>query len=90
MRNASAELKEAMRGAKIAEIQTWMENHVCVPRSRELLSRLPIKVRWVLTIKKETGKAKARLVALGFQDPDLGKIKTAAPTVSRRARAQWI
>ena len=46
-------------------------------------------MRWVLTIKKDTNKAKARLVALGFQDRDLGHVKTASPTASNCARSIW-
>ena len=90
MRNASPELKEAMKEAKYAEVQTWLANEVCTPIARTQLSKPTMKLRWVLTIKKDTGKAKARLVALGFQDADLGQVRTESPTASRRARSLWI
>ena len=43
-----------------------------------------MRMRWVITAKGEGYKA--RLVLLGFQDPRLGLMKTASPTVSRRGR----
>ena len=90
MRNASAELKESMREAKMAEIGTWLENEVCAPIARASLDAPPMRLRWVLTVKKDSGKAKARLVALGFQDADLGNIRTESPTASRRARSLYL
>ena len=30
------------------------------------------------------------MVALGFQDADLGKVKTESPTASRRARSMYL
>ena len=44
-----------------------------------------MRVRWVLT-RKSSGTAKARLVVLGFQQPDLTTVQTAAPTLSRTGR----
>ena len=45
-------------------------------------------MRWVLTWKRADGgtKAKARLVILGFQHPDLTSLDTAAPTLTRAGR----
>ena len=48
-----------------------------------------MKMRWVIT-RKEAGDLKARLVVLGFTDPGLGRIKTASPTCSRRARQAFL
>ena len=79
-----------MEEAKAAEVKTWVENKVCIPIVREKLTREPLKVRWILAIKKDTGKAKAGMVALGFQDADLEKIKTESPTASRRARSMYL
>lgn len=44
-----------------------------------------MQMRWVLTLKSD-GTPKARLVALGFQAPNLTEGATAAPTMSRAAR----
>jgi len=43
------------------------------------------EMRWVFT-RKANGSAKARAVTRGYQAKDLAKLKSAAPTASRRAR----
>ena len=48
-----------------------------------------MRMRWVLVFKaadKGQVKAKARIVILGFSDPDVGLINTKSPTMSRRSR----
>ena len=75
------------------EWQSWLENKVTtivkgkgVPRSRVIGSR------WVLTWKKSSDpddrslSAKARLVLVGFQDPDLGRIATDSPTLRKESK----
>eukprot|EP00969_Alexandrium_andersonii_P210760 9308966-Alexandrium_andersonii.AAC.1 len=54
-------------------------------------------MRWVLTWKPSPEdprgrRAKARIVILGFQHPELEKLKVASPTLSRAGRMltfQW-
>ena len=48
------------------------------------LDRL-LRCRWVLSWKT-SGAAKARMVIVGFTDPDLAEERREAPTVSKRAR----
>ena len=51
-----------------------------------------MRARWVLTWKS-TGKAKARLCVLGFQDPDLTEVSRDSPTLSAASEAlimQWV
>ena len=75
------------------EWQSWLENKVTaivkgrgVPRARVIGSR------WVLTWKKSSdpdGRSvtpKARLVLVGFQDPDLGRIATDSPTLRKESK----
>ena len=49
-----------------------------------------MRMRWVLTFKgtdnPDQVKAKARLVVLGFSDPEVGLLETQSPTMSRRSR----
>ena len=45
-----------------------------------------MRARWVLTWKS-IGKAKARLCALGFQDPDLTEVPRDSPTLSAASEA---
>ena len=80
----------AMAEAKQAEVSQWIQESVC-KRYRGVIpaSRL-MKMRWVLTLKSTsdpgTAKCKARIVLLGFTDPDLESLQTSAPTMSRRSR----
>ena len=51
-----------------------------------------MRARWVLTWKS-SGKAKARLCVLGFQDPDLTEVPRDSPTLSTASEAlimQWV
>ena len=51
-----------------------------------------MRARWVLTWKS-SGKAKARLCVLGFQDPDLTDVSRDSPTLSTASEAlimQWV
>ena len=74
-----------MKKAMWLECNNWFENKVCEPARRSDATGPLMKCRWILTIK-DCGKCKARVVVLGFQDKDLGALKTQAPTCSRRAR----
>ena len=81
------------REAMSKEWQSWLENKVTtivkargIPRSRIIGSR------WVLTWKKSADPddpkvtPKARLVLVGYQDPDLGKIATDSPTLRKESK----
>ena len=51
-----------------------------------------MRARWVLTWKS-TGKAKARLCVLGFQDPGLTEVHRDSPTLSAASEVlimQWV
>ena len=92
-RKLGPEDREKFRGAMKKEWQSWLENKVTtiakgkgVPKSRIIGSR------WVLTWKKSsdpddrTLSAKARLVLVGFQDPDLGRIAIDSPTLRKESK----
>ena len=85
------EQKKAMAEAKQLEVSQWVQQKVCerfkgvTPRNRLM------RTRWVLVFKAVDGdetkvKCKARIVLLGYTDPDLCDLETAAPTLSRRSR----
>eukprot|EP00435_Cladocopium_sp_Y103_P032784 s889_g8.t1 len=42
-------------------------------------------MRWVL-VYKSSGAPKARMVIVGFEDPDLLELRTSSPTMTRRTR----
>eukprot|EP00435_Cladocopium_sp_Y103_P026888 s2772_g6.t1 len=83
--------RAAMAEAKQLEVSQWVQQKVCerfkgvIPQSRLM------RTRWVLVFKAVDDdvskvKCKARIVLLGYTDPDLGNLETAAPTLSRRSR----
>ena len=84
LRKATPEVKAKVGEAKMTEVNNWLQNEVCIAAKR-VYGDKPMKMRWHL-ILKEGVKAKARLIILGFQDPRLGKLNKAAPTVSTRGR----
>ncbi|CAK0872026.1 unnamed protein product [Prorocentrum cordatum] len=88
---------EKFRKAKTKEAQEWIKemvleglpSHVTAPSDRLM------RLRWALTWKidpVEPGgrRAKARLVILGFQDPDLTTEESHAPTATRTARQVFL
>ena len=70
--------------AQRTELQSWMDKAIYIPV--EYTGQELITTTWVYTLKtfvSGTQKAKARLVARGFQDPMLADVDGYAPTVAR-------
>ena len=84
------EQRRAMAEAKQVEIKEWVTSKVCKAALGDVDPARVMKMRWVLVFKgtddPNTVKAKARLVVLGFSDPDVGLLNTKSPTMSRRSR----
>ena len=59
--------------AKTEELDAWRKFVAYEPRKNGSVSRQIAQARWVLTWKMMDGQksAKARVVAKGYQDPDL-------------------
>ena len=81
--------------AKDAELTCWIQTSALKPVLRKYLNPEQIlRSRWVLTwkpIEDDLGnmngkKAKARLVVLGFQDPNLTEVQRDAPTLTKEGR----
>lgn len=87
MEKLSPQQAEDMKGAKQLEVSLWIQAAAC--RALEKNQIAPkiraMKMRWVLTFKS-SGVAKARIVIVGFTDPDLDQLATTFPTMSRRTR----
>ena len=89
--------QELFAQAKASEIQNWLSNKAV---EKVLRSQIPadqvLRCRWILTWKAidpsevtnpmKTHKPKARLVVLGYLDPDLENIPRDSPTLSRNSR----
>ena len=91
LRNLSTDEVEKFRKAKDLEVQQWVQE-AAVSKAEEFVpaERL-MRMRWVLTWKPlEDGsgesKAKARIVVLGYQDPEADTLPTSSPTLTRRTR----
>ena len=76
--------------AKNIEIKEWLASKVCKAAVGEVPAARLMKMRWVLVFKQTDDpsvvKAKARLVVLGFTDPDVGQVNVKSPTLTRRSR----
>ena len=87
----NATQRAAMAEAKQLEVSQWVQQKVCERFKGVIPGNRLMRTRWVLVFKAVDGdetkvKCKARIVLLGFTDPDLGSLETAAPTLSRRSR----
>ena len=75
--------------AKDKEVSNWIRESAIrltqdkVPRDRV------IRMRWLYTIKAD-GSAKARIILIGFEDPDLTSLQKTSPTMSRRTRGLFL
>lgn len=87
--------------AKDSEVQNWLKTGTVMKVLRNQLTPQEIlRCRWILTCKpidpdeasKDSGsphpdkKAKARLVVLGYLDPDIDKIPRDSPTLGRHSK----
>ena len=83
------EEKEKFDGAQAKELSNVLTAGALrsLTRQEELAldKKSVMQMRWVLTVKSD-GSPKARLVALGFQAPNLTRVETSAPTMSRLGR----
>ena len=89
-RRLSEEQRRAMKEAKQLEVDQWIIRKVCAKADVQIPANRLMRMRWVLTFKAGDSadyvKAKARIVLLGYSDPDLTELVTAAPTLSRRGK----
>lgn len=77
--------KEDFKQAKQAEVNQWLQAAAVKAAVGHVPRHRLIRMRWVLTYK-DTGAAKGRIVLIGYEDPDLQEIQSAAPTMTRRTR----
>ena len=92
-RRLSDQDKELFKKAMQKEWQSWIDNKVTSLCKRQGISpERIIRARWVLTWKKSSDPddrskvPKARLVLIGWEDPELGKIATDSPTLRKESK----
>ena len=83
------ERKRDFDGAQAKELTNVLQSKalrsLTADETKNLDMKSVMKMRWVLTTKP-SGDAKARLVILGFQQPNLVDVQAAAPTMNRMSR----
>ena len=88
-RNLNDKDKALFRKAKDKEVQAWLDHGTVKKLAKGSLPENRImRCRWILTWKDplpgtEQQRAKARLVILGFEDPDISSVPNDAPTLSK-------
>ena len=94
LRKLSKEDKVLFEKAMQKEWQTWVENRVMsLCKRRGIDPEKIIRARWVSVWEKssdpdvKTKTPKARLVFVGWQDPELGKIATDSPTLWKDSKS---
>ena len=98
MQDLKGQEYDEMMAAKHKEIESGLATETVRRIARHRIPEEQIlRTRWALTWKPlnareqaelgKSRKAKARLVILGFQDPDVEKLDRDAPTLSRDSRA---
>lgn len=71
--------------AQDKEVSSWVREAAVKLVNKEVPAGRVMKMRWLYTTKAD-GSAKARIIIVGFTDPDLGLIPKTSPTMSRRTR----
>ena len=92
-RNLSPHEKKLFEGAMQKTWNSWIENRVTsLCKSKGVSTDRIIGARWVLTWKKSSDPddrnktPKARLVLVGWQDPELGRIQADSPTLRKETK----
>ena len=85
--------RKLFRKAEELELQSWHDHRVFDLVKKKFVDQERVmRARWALTWKS-TGKAKARLCVLGFQNQDLTEVPRESPTLSAASEAlimQWV
>ena len=76
---------EDFQQAKMKEVSHWVKQRAVKLAEGKVPSDRVVKMRWLYTVKADQS-AKARIVIIGYMDPDLTALTTTSPTMSRRTR----
>ena len=75
--------------AQHKEISSWVKESAVRLASHDVPRERLLKTRWIFTIKADN-TAKARIVIVGFADPDLESLVRTSPVMSRRTRSLFL
>ena len=75
--------------AKEKEVSSWIQQSVVKLVHKQVPQHRVMKMRWLYTLKADNS-AKARIVIVGFTDPDIGTLHKTSPTMSRRTRGLFL
>eukprot|EP00435_Cladocopium_sp_Y103_P009291 s2999_g2.t1 len=88
-REIPADRLEDFQKAKAKEISSWVRESAVKLASKDVPRSRLLKMRWIYTIKHDD-TAKARLVIIGYQDPDLMSLQKTSPVMTRRTRGLFL
>ena len=77
------------QNAKSKEISNWLKQSAVRLANKHVPKERTLRMRWVFNIKHD-GSAKARLVIVGFEDPDLTNLRRSSPVMTRRTRGLFL
>ena len=77
--------KAEFEKAKMMEVDQWLQAEATKAIEGHIDPQRTVRMRWVLSWK-DHGRAKARIVLIGFEDPDLDTLVSSSPTMCRRTR----
>ena len=80
---------EDFKRAKDKEVSHWIRESAVRLVEKQVPKERVMKMRWIYTLKSDNS-AKARIMIVGYQDPDLGSLHTTSPTMSRRTRGLFL
>lgn len=80
---------EDFKQAKAKELKNWIRQAAVRLVSHEVPRDRLLRMRWIYTLKQD-GSSKARIVILGYADPDLTGLQRASPTMTRRSRSLFL
>lgn len=84
-----ADRVEDFKKAKLKELNSWLREKAVKLIHHRVSAGRTMRMRWIYTLKHDD-TAKARIVIIGFEDPDLEQLRTASPTMSRRTRGLYL
>ena len=77
--------------AKQKEVSNWIKHQAVrrVMKEQHVTKDKIMRMRWIYTLKSDDS-AKARIVIIGYEDPQLLDLQKTSPTMSRRTRGLFL